>query len=338
MHRMDRPLPPAPRLPLLDGMRGIAAIGVMLYHAHFIFGLREICGHGYLFVDFFFVLSGFVLTLGVEPRMRPRPFMIARVRRFWPMVALGVALGVVQQLTEGVAWPAVLGCAVAALVMMPMVHAPSAIFPLNGPQWSLMMELLANLAHATVLRRLGRRGLIAVIVLSGVVLAPLVLAQGWGNLGPFAWNWPMAVPRVLFSYALGVLMARHWRAERVLPHRVWWLPLALLPAVGVLTRGAWGDLAAMLALMPAIFLMATMARPPLPAQRVLTALGRLSFPLYATQVPTMILIRLALGAHPWTWLAGMAGALATAHLAALGLERRSPRRPAARRPTPLATA
>ena len=82
------------RLLLLDGLRGIAAIGVVLFHCVIAFDALGAFARGYLFVDLFFLLSGFVLTLNYEQRMnagavRPGKFLRSRLVRLWPTVAAG---------------------------------------------------------------------------------------------------------------------------------------------------------------------------------------------------------------------------------------------------------
>ena len=101
MHLSDR-LQPATtpehhRFHLLDGLRGIAAVIVVMLHApiqytsHFRF-------HGsFLAVDFFFCLSGFVIAFSYEKRLRSfldlRTFAIARIIRLYPLAALGTVTG-----------------------------------------------------------------------------------------------------------------------------------------------------------------------------------------------------------------------------------------------------
>ena len=78
-------------------MRGIAAIAVMLTHAQGKFSGIEGFSRAYLLVDFFFLLSGFVLGLAADPQLRAgmgcERFMRARWRRLWPMIAIGALLG-----------------------------------------------------------------------------------------------------------------------------------------------------------------------------------------------------------------------------------------------------
>src|ERR1700761_6004380 len=79
--------------PALDGLRGVAAIAVMLHHfrpltAPWLFA------HGYLAVDLFFLLSGFVIAHAYDARFRKGlgvpAFLVIRLIRLWPMIAFGV--------------------------------------------------------------------------------------------------------------------------------------------------------------------------------------------------------------------------------------------------------
>ena len=283
------------RLPLLDGLRTIAAIGVMLYHVSDAFGATRLFARTYLFVDVFFLLSGFVLTLAAEPVMAgraPMAFITARVRRLWPLVALGTLAGTL------VFMPAVhfgqLAMLVGlALLMVPQFQQGFAIFPLNGPQWSLMWELVANALHATVLHRLGDRHLLGVIALAGIGLSAAIWTVGSCNMGAKAQFWWLAAPRVLWAYGMGIWMARRWRRMRPAPLADWRIaiiaPLVALLALPWLPLGqASGDALAVLVVLPALFWVATTAVPPASAHPGLIRVGAISFPLYALHGPVLV--------------------------------------------------
>ena len=86
----------ATRLPLLDGLRGIAALGVLAFHLPGFFHIPQMLPKAYLFVDFFFLLSGFVLTPVITARrasgVSATAFFVSRIRRFWPLAAVGTVL------------------------------------------------------------------------------------------------------------------------------------------------------------------------------------------------------------------------------------------------------
>jgi peptidoglycan/LPS O-acetylase OafA/YrhL len=91
-------MPQVRAFPAMDGIRGIAAILVALFHfrATFLHYDNNVIGDGYLAVDLFFVLSGFVLAHAYEHRfargMTTFEFMRARVIRLYPLYFVGLAI------------------------------------------------------------------------------------------------------------------------------------------------------------------------------------------------------------------------------------------------------
>src|ERR1700761_9089923 len=94
-------LPSKPRYEILDGLRGVAAVIVVAFHiceAHATGPLDQVINHGYLAVDFFFVLSGFVVGYAYDDRwgkMTLRGFLLRRLIRLHPMVILGSVVGAI---------------------------------------------------------------------------------------------------------------------------------------------------------------------------------------------------------------------------------------------------
>jgi peptidoglycan/LPS O-acetylase OafA/YrhL len=86
-------------LPKLDGLRGVAAVMVICFHlleAHSTSHLDQIINHGYLAVDFFFVLSGFVIGYAYDDRwgnLSICDFFKRRFIRLQPMVVAGSIIG-----------------------------------------------------------------------------------------------------------------------------------------------------------------------------------------------------------------------------------------------------
>lgn len=287
------------RLPLLDGLRGIAAISVMLYHVHNVFGSGQWFQAGYLAVDLFFLLSGFVLTLVAEPRMHRglgvRGFLDARIRRLWPMIAIGVLVGAAVQFHLLGGGGVVLAIyALLGLLLVPAIWQRTEIYPLNGPQWSLLWELLANLVHAAILVRLGRQSLAAIVVASGIGLFAAILWRGSNTFGPNGDWWWLGSIRVTFSYCAGILVAREWRRGNH-PLVAWWVPLtlpfALIAALPFLPIPlALADALVVTLAFPLLFWLAVHAsRPSLSAQSWLQRLGAISFPLYGIHMPLLLL-------------------------------------------------
>jgi peptidoglycan/LPS O-acetylase OafA/YrhL len=157
----------------LDGLRGVAAFAVLVRHTL----TYNLLFESYLAVDFFFVLSGFVLEHAYGKRLRgemsPAAFMKVRLIRLYPLYALALALSTVPTLTQYLHGnPPAPGVAIdyaAAILFLPTPASPS-LFPLVGPSWSLFFELVANGAFAIFWRRLGNRVLMAVVFGSALVL------------------------------------------------------------------------------------------------------------------------------------------------------------------------
>jgi peptidoglycan/LPS O-acetylase OafA/YrhL len=147
----------------LDGLRGLAALAVALFHAAIFFPALTVIApaNGYLAVDFFFVLSGFVLAHAYSERfakgMTACAFMGRRLRRLYPLYLLSLALwlplGIRGLMSRTLDPRQTIIAAVAALLYLP---APQSflVYPLNPPTWSLFYELAANLFFAVI----GRRG------------------------------------------------------------------------------------------------------------------------------------------------------------------------------------
>ncbi len=136
------------RFVTLDALRGAGAVTVMAGHAGPLLG-----GYTpplyYLAVDMFFVLSGFVISHAYDDKMaagmRPLEFLRARVKRLYPIYLVGLLLGLVSVLFSN---PHALSLTQAALTFFcglfalpsPPMEPLGALFPLNGPYWSLFFE------------------------------------------------------------------------------------------------------------------------------------------------------------------------------------------------------
>ena len=166
-----------PRYEILDGLRGVAAVFVLVYHlceTHFGLGAAHPLNHGYLAVDFFFALFGFVIGYAYDDRwdrMTTWAFFKRRLIRLHPMVICGSVIGALllyfQQCDAfpGIAqspWWLVVLAMLWSFTMIPVpkgleVRGWGETNPLNGPTWSLQWEYLANILYALVIRRLSTR-------------------------------------------------------------------------------------------------------------------------------------------------------------------------------------
>jgi peptidoglycan/LPS O-acetylase OafA/YrhL len=216
---------------ILDGLRGTAALLVLLYHL--LDGLLPYAAnplrHAYLAVDFFFLLSGFVIGYAYDdrwPGLSLGAFLRARIIRLHPLVLLAVVLGALgywldpfvgaSQQLSGPRLALMLGCG-ALLLPTPPSSVPGGwlTHPLNSPCWSLLQEYLANIAYALGVWRLGRRALAAAVALAALALVATALWHGSLD-GGYAWHsvW-MAPMRVAFPFGAGLLLHRLGMQVRV---------------------------------------------------------------------------------------------------------------------------
>lgn len=289
----------ATRLSGLDALRGIAALCVVGLHAGAVFGeFPRWFAKGYLGVDFFLMLSGYLMARITEPRIAagasPAAFMTARYRRFWPVVALGSLIGVpyLWVRTQGdPAWFA--GALFANLAFVPF-PADRLIFPLNVPVWTILFELLANALHVFVLWRMATRHLLLLVLNLLALTFGVALDYGSLDVGARPSNLVYAVPRVLLAYTIGMLLWR-WRGANLALPLPGWLALVAMPAAMLMSWYGgyrhWSfDLAFVVVLCPMVIAAALSVTRD-------TAIGRfsgeISFPLFAAHVPVLEATRLA---------------------------------------------
>lgn len=276
-------------------------MGVMYRHATGFGFATSFASHGHLFVDFFFMLSGFVLGLSVDPKLRagarPSRFLEARVRRLWPVMAIGTLLGAVLAVWGGSPLAGIALLPI-SLALIPTLYIPGALFPLNPVAWSLSMELIANAFHAFVLSRVGQRLLAMVVGFSGILLLLLILRHEGNIFGNRSETWLPGMPRLAFSYGFGLLLARERLAgDRLRRLRLpWWLCFTLPPTavffLPALMPGGSADALVTLVLLPILFACATNSRLPAEVTPTFTGLGLLSYPLYAVHLPIMAIVAL----------------------------------------------
>ena len=300
----------------LDGMRGIAALAVVLHHFPPI-RRPQLFHNGLQAVDIFYLLSGFVIAFAYDDRLAgglgARRFMVGRIIRLWPIMLLGVLAGLLQALIAPVAGKDLplgvggrLACAGFNLLILPCPSGLSPLmFPADPPEWTLFYELVANLLFAVAFAALLRpRALVPLIGVGGAVAAAGVLHYQGLNFGVSADAMPYDLGRVVFSFFLGVLLQRTRRAWAgrlpvLPPWIVYLLLLGLLavPKTAPQTQTAL-HLATVFVLAPLLVMLGAAARPQGLAAKASTALGDLSYPLYAIHMPLMFLAT-GLLARPW---------------------------------------
>lgn len=323
-----------PRYDILDGLRGVAALMVLLYHvfndakSFFVWPapVNEFY-HGFLGVDFFFILSGFVMGYAYDNRLTPNPSHVGEGKRmtFWgfvkrrlirlhPMVVMGALLGLVAFIIQGctkwdgteVGLEAVLWATLLALFLIP---APSGMdargnteaFPLNGPHWSLFFEYIGSLLYGMLLHRLSTKWLRVWVACGIVSLATYALFQEDGGV---AYGWssePMnllgGALRMLYAYPMGLLMARMFRKRKPEPlHGPVFLfcCLALVVLLGFPLFGGKDtetifQLICIFSFFPGIIWIGARGVVQGRQQQAVSFLGRLSYPLYAVHFPLIYL-------------------------------------------------
>ena len=305
------------RYVFLDGLRGIAALVVASLHATAIItpGAAGPSNAG-LAVDFFFCLSGFVVAGAYDARLHGRmtvaEFMIRRLIRLYPMILLGVALGLGAHLyVTDEPLGASLALAAREVLIVPAPRDPTA-FTLDAPMWSLLFEILACLGYALAVKWAPARLLPWLCVAAGATLVPGIMIAGQvTNFGVGGETGLLAgIPRVAYPFLMGVILQRSGLAAR-LPRFNPLVGIAALLAV-LLAPFPWAayDVAAAILVLPAILLAGA-------ATRVSGAgwdlVGRLSYPLYLVHWPVLLVVaKLSpLGPAP-TIIAGLALSAAAA--------------------------
>lgn len=239
----DRTLGGKPHYEVLDGLRGTAAIMVVLFH---IMGMTgnwsdsgQLLHHAAMAVDFFFGLSGFVVAYAYDDRwktMTTGQFFRIRLVRLHPLVVLGAILGLLSFLFDPFAanqktvpLATVLTDFVLACLLLPYPSLPNRwtdTHSLNSPAWSLMQEYIGNIAYALVLRRLGTWVLGTVVVIAAAALIFMAWHANTVDQGS-DWTTPFGGPtRMGFSFTMGLWLYRvRDRAPKVKPG---WLVLSLV--------------------------------------------------------------------------------------------------------------
>ena len=283
----------------LDGLRGVAAISVVIFHfmEMAINGYEHIfIGNGFLAVDFFFCLSGFVIGYAYDDRIAKigkAIFFTSRLIRLYPMVVFGSVLGLISFLFDP--WPAQLasfGVGRIALIFgtslllipFPVVGERGFnLFTLNAPAWSLFWEFIANIVYAFILCRLKRSWLIAIAVLSAIGLCYVTYKEGnicGGWSGGTFWDGGI---RIAFSFTAGLLV---YRFKWIIRSNIGFGLLSLLLALAfVMPFGSWNWITEPLVILfyfPLIIMLGAGARLKESAKRICRLFGNISYPLYMT--------------------------------------------------------
>jgi peptidoglycan/LPS O-acetylase OafA/YrhL len=317
-----------PHYEILDGLRGVAALLVLWYHVHEGFSFAsgspiiEGINHGYLAVDFFFMLSGFVISYAYDDRLGKSlslgGFFKRRLIRLHPMVVLGAIWGTVCFLMQGsvqwdgthVATSAVMIALLCAMFFIPAapqscyeVRGNGESFPLNGPAWSLFFEYIGNILYALFIRRLSNKYLSVFVVLLGVMWGVYAIfdGSGYGNIGV---GWSLidngffaGLLRMLFPFTLGMLVRRNFKSIAVRGAFAMCSAILLLiflvpniTSQGAISLNGVYEFVCISVIFPGIVTLGASAKVAgKSVSRLCNYLGNISFPLYITHYPVMYL-------------------------------------------------
>jgi len=300
---------------VLDGLRGIAALIIVIGHAIYFF--PAVPPERYLAVDFFFVLSGFVLAHAYGARLRegmaPCRFMLIRLIRLYPLYILAFALWLpigIRGLSSGTLSPIVLATMCLTAVLFLPSPLPGTLYPWNFPAWSLLFEIIANAWLGTFGAKFGDIALGTLIAIAAIFLTADIIAGG--ELGG-GWMWSsfwMGLLRVCYSFPAGVLVYRIWRKYKP-PIRLpaFLVGLALLAVLTAQPSARYERafaVIASLAVFPVLIWLGASSRPRSFIAATCKWLGAISYAIYVLHVPLLILMlhaagKFGFGITRWPW-------------------------------------
>ena len=334
-----------PHYELLDGLRGVAALFVLWYHIFegFAFaeatngegaGIITTLNHGHIAVDFFFILSGFVISYAYDGRWKTMSlgnFFTRRLIRLHPMVLIGALIGVVTFVAagcekwDGTTTPAsmVMLAMLFTMFMIPAlpglpyeVRGNGEMFPLNGPAWSLFFEYIGNILYALFIRRLPTKALAVLTTLLGIAHAWFFVdnISGYDCVG-VGWtidaaNLAGGLLRILFPFTMGMLLARNFKPRKI--KGAFWICTTLLaaafsvPYIATDSTASFNSLYEVLCialLFPIIVWVGACGTcGDNIAGRINKFLGDISYPLYIIHYPIMyIFYAWLIEEHHYTW-------------------------------------
>jgi peptidoglycan/LPS O-acetylase OafA/YrhL len=287
---------------VLDGLRGVAAIAVVIFH------FMEIAvpdyndsfiAHAYLAVDFFFCLSGFVIAYAYDGKLQEiglTSFFKLRLIRLHPLVIVGTVWGMLAFIFDPFSdlWMKYNGNLVVMFItsclMIPYAVVRERffnIFHLNPPAWSLFWEYVANVLYAVILIRAGKKVLWVLFTIGGVALVwqahhATNLSVGWA--GDNIWGGGI---RAFFSFLAGILV---YRSGFIIRSKLGFLAAgALLMMAFVVPFSAqynWViEPLIVIFYFPLLIALGAGATPGARARKICELSGNISYPLYMIHYP-----------------------------------------------------
>lgn len=330
-----------PHYNILDGLRGVAAITVVCFHlfeAYATSHLDQQLNHGYLAVDFFFILSGFVVGYAYDDRwktMKIKDFLKRRFIRLQPMVVIGAIIGAIMFYFQGCSVWDVSKVSIGMLLLATLlniclipatpgfeIRGVGEMYPLNGPSWSLFFEYIGNILYALFIRKLSIRNLAIFVLLAGLGLAAFSIFGPYGDICVgFSLtddNMVGGSLRILFSFPAGLLLSRIFKPVHI--KGAFWIcslsvvVLLVIPRVGdgeSLWMNGLYDTVCFAFLFPLlVYLGASGKTTDKHTTRVCKFLGDISYPLYMVHYPFIYLYYAWVKNESLTFVQSLPGALA----------------------------
>ncbi|WP_041587053.1 acyltransferase family protein [Terriglobus saanensis] len=303
---------------ILDGLRGVAALMVVMFHTFEAYAdgnrFKQIMNHGYLAVDFFFLLSGFVVAYAYDDRwgkMTQWDFYKRRLVRLQPMVIMGNVIGAalfyfqacpIFSLVSTTPVHKMLLVMLVGFTMLPLlpsmdIRGWQEMHPLDGPAWSLFFEYIANILYGIGFRKLSNKALGVFVALSAALLIHLTV---FGTQGDVIGGWAVdktqmhiGFARMLYPFFAGILLMRLGKRIHV-PNAFTWCSLMIvvifcLPRFGGpqhLWRNGLYESFCIIVLFPIVVAMGAGDRISGPlATKLCKFFGEISYPLYITHYP-----------------------------------------------------
>lgn len=307
---------PKVHYPILDGLRGVAALMVLVFHIFEMYSLREVpIQHGYLAVDFFFLLSGFVIAHAYDNRwgsLTPKEFFKRRLIRLHPMIIFGMTFGAILYYfsASDSLYPNipdtpviyVIGILILSYFLIPSlpsmdIRTFGEMYPLNGPSWTLFFEYIANILYVYVFRKFSTRVLTLVVVVAAIVLAIFAITNG-NVIGGWQFS-PVEVgrglTRLIYPFLAGMLLKRFFKPMKFDSSFFWCsvllIAIMMTPVIGNENQ-AWMnglfEASAIIFIFPLIIFMGASGKLKTnTSKKVCNFLGEISYPLYIIHYPIM---------------------------------------------------
>ncbi|MCL1675366.1 acyltransferase family protein [Elizabethkingia meningoseptica] len=309
-----------PHYNILDGLRGVAALTVVCFHLFEAFATSHIdqkINHGYLAVDFFFILSGFVIGYAYDDRwktMTAKEFLKRRFIRLHPMVVIGAIIGAVMFYFQGCSVWDVSKVSIGMLLLSTLLNIfmiPSTpgieirgvgeMYPLNGPSWSLFFECIGNILYAFFIRKLSTKALAILVLITGCGLAAFAIGGPYGDIcvgfSMTGDNMLGGSLRLLFSFSAGLLLSRIFRPVHV--KGIFWIGalaiiiLSAIPRLGgekhLWMNGLYDTICFAVIFPLLVYLGASAKTTSKTTTQVCKFLGDISYPLYMVHYPFIYL-------------------------------------------------